>query len=77
MLGTETCHPRTKNSLSEAVEMAQKLRELAALSEDPHLTPSTHIGWVTTICNFSSKESDLSPGLLELTRTHIYIIKQK
>lgn len=53
--------------------MAQKLRELVALSEDPHLGPSTHIGWVTTIWNFSSKESDLSPGLHGHLNSHAHI----
>ena len=37
--------------------MAQHLRALVALSEDPRLVPSTHIA-VYIICNLSSRESD-------------------
>lgn len=41
-----------------AEELAQQLRELAALSKDPSSVPSAHIGWFTRACNSSFKASN-------------------
>ena len=43
--------------------MAQQLRALAVLPEDPGSVPSTHIQWFTTTDNSSSKGSDALSGL--------------
>jgi hypothetical protein len=40
-----------------AGEMAQWLRAYTVLPEDLRSIPSTHIRWLTTICNSSSRGS--------------------
>lgn len=39
--------------------MAQGLSMLAVLGEDPNLVSSTHIEWLTTTCNSSSRGFDV------------------
>lgn len=41
-------------------EITQQLKAYTALAKGPSLIPGTHIEWLTTICNFSSKESNTS-----------------
>lgn len=42
-----------------AREMAQQLRELDALTEDPSLIPNTHMTALYRLHNFSSGDSDI------------------
>lgn len=37
--------------------MVQQLRVFAAITEDPSLVTSTHIGCLTITCSFSSRET--------------------
>lgn len=69
--------PPLKNSVCATGERAQQLRTLAVLLEDPGPDPSTHIRWLTTICNFNSRGSGLSgyiyaPGVHKHTQAHIH-----
>lgn len=45
--------------------MAQQLAAFAALEEDPYLVPRTHVRWVPTFSNSSSRYLKLSSGLLD------------
>lgn len=48
-----------------AGEMTQQLAEIAALEEDPYLVPRTHMRWIPTSSNSSSRDLKLSSGLLD------------
>lgn len=55
------------------LEKSTVRRDLAALTDDLSLDSSTHIGLLTTICDFSSWESDAlfwPPWAPTLTRAH-------
>ena len=50
-------------------KMAQRLRELAALTEDPGLVLST-TWWFITICNSIFRGPELSSDLIGIMHTH-------
>lgn len=51
--------------------MAEQLKMLAAHTNDPNSVLSIHIGWLTTTCNSSSRESSvLFWPLWTLSYTH-------
>lgn len=53
--------------------MTQQLIALAALAENQGSVPSTHVGWLTTTCNSSSRLSDLfSPPNAPAHTSHTY-----
>lgn len=53
-------------------EMARPLGVLAALAEDQGWIPNTHIRWLTTVCDSSSKGSDIGHLLLVSLRAHTH-----
>jgi hypothetical protein len=55
--------------------MAQQLRVLAVLPEDPKCLPNTHVGWLRTACNCSYRRSSVLVWALweaELIFTHTH-----
>ena len=55
--------------------MAMQLRAYYALTKDLTSVSSTHVGWLTTCCNFNSKVSDIFLASVDMY-IHIHELKQ-
>jgi hypothetical protein len=53
---------KTLRALIEGAESGQQLRTLVSLPEDSAWDPSTHVRWLMTASNFSSRTSMPSSG---------------